>query len=118
MRRVSPRPPVEATTLSGSLLRLARRQAGLTQRQLAAHAGVPQSMIAAYETGRREPTMPTLLKLINAAGLDLRLHLAPLENHDAVLAEIRQGWPEEKRLRWERYVESMLARNRAAARNR
>ena len=112
------RAPVEETTLSGSLLRLARRQTGLSQRELAAQAGVPQSMIAAYETGRREPTMPTLLKLINATGLDLRLHLAPLEDHDRVLAEIRRGWSEDKRLRWERYVEAMLAANRAAAQYR
>jgi transcriptional regulator with XRE-family HTH domain len=115
MKAMGQRPPVEMTTLSGSLLRLARRQTGLSQRQLAAQAGVPQSMIAAYEMGRREPTMPTLLKLINAAGLDLRLQLAPLEDHDRVLADIRQGWPEDKRLRWERYVDSMLAANRAAA---
>ncbi len=112
----SKRAPIEPTTVAGGLLRLTRRQTGLSQRQLAALAGVPQSMIAAYEMGRREPTMPTLLKLINAGGLDLRLELVPLDDHDRVLAEIREAWPADKRERWERYVESMLARNRAAAR--
>lgn len=75
-------------------------------------------MIAAYETGRREPTMPTLLKLINATGLDLRLHLEPLEDHDRVLAELRRGWSEDKRRRWEAYVDTVLARNRDAVQTR
>ena len=104
--------------MAGSLLRLSRRQTGLSQRELAHLAGVPQSMIAAYETGRREPTMPTLLKLLNAAGLDLRLELVPLDDHDRILAEIREQWPEAKRQRWERYVAFMMDQNREAAKNR
>lgn len=103
------------SSVAGGLLRLARRQRGLSQRQLAAAAGVPQSMIAAYEAGHREPTVPTLLKLINAAELDLRVELVPLDDHDRVLAEIREGWPEDKKQRWDLYVEAMMKRNRAAA---
>jgi transcriptional regulator with XRE-family HTH domain len=110
------REPIEPTTVAGGLLRLARHQTGLTQRQLAALAGVPQSMIAAYETGRREPSMPTLLKLINAAGLDLRMELVTLDNHDQVLANMAEHWPADKRQRWDRYQEWILARNRAALR--
>ncbi|MDQ6616078.1 MAG: helix-turn-helix domain-containing protein [Actinomycetota bacterium] len=106
--------PVEPTTVAGELLRLTRRQSGLTQRQLATLAGVPQPMIAAYETGRREPSMPTLLKLINAAGLDLRLQLVALADHDQVLAKIRQEWPDDKREQWDRYQQWIMARNRVA----
>jgi transcriptional regulator with XRE-family HTH domain len=106
--------PIEPTTVAGGLLRLARRQTGLTQRQLAALAGVPQPMIAAYEMGRREPSMPTLLKLINAAGLDLRLQLVALDDHDQVLEKIREEWPADKREQWDLYQEWIMARNRAA----
>jgi transcriptional regulator with XRE-family HTH domain len=79
-------------------------------------AGVPQSMIAAYETGRREPSMPTLLKLINAAGLDLRMELVTLDDHDQVLANMAEYWPADKHERWDRYQEWILARNRASLR--
>lgn len=57
-------------------------------------------MVSAYERDLRQPTLPTLLRLINAAGLDLRLHLADLDPHDAVLAELATGWsPAERRSR-------------------
>lgn len=51
-----------------SLLRHARAEAGLTQAQLAARAGVPQSLISAYERGRRQPGADMLLRLLAATG--------------------------------------------------
>jgi predicted nucleotidyltransferase/DNA-binding XRE family transcriptional regulator len=53
---------------ASSLLREARRRAGLTQAQLAGRASVTQSVISAYESGRREPSLPVLLGLIGATG--------------------------------------------------
>jgi len=53
------------------LLRRARVRAGLSQAELAARAGVAQSVISAYEAGRRQPALPTLARLIEAAGYDL-----------------------------------------------
>ena len=47
----------------GETLRRRRREAGLTQRQLAERAGVPQPNIAAYERGRRIPAPETLERL-------------------------------------------------------
>lgn len=64
-------------SLAASLVRLARMKAGLTQGGLAARAGVPRSMISAYEGDRRQPTLATLQRLLRAAGFDLRLHLEP-----------------------------------------
>ncbi|MGH9179819.1 MAG: helix-turn-helix domain-containing protein [Acidimicrobiales bacterium] len=63
---------------AAALLRLARMTSGLSQQQLAARAGVPRSMISAYERDRRQPTLATLLRLLRAAGLELRLHLEPI----------------------------------------
>ncbi|WP_432503232.1 nucleotidyltransferase domain-containing protein [Kineococcus arenarius] len=51
-----------------ALLRQARRRAGLTQAQLGQRAGVVQSVISAYESGRRQPSLPVLLHLLRASG--------------------------------------------------
>lgn len=55
-----------------------RREAGLTQDELAGRSGVAQPNIAAYETGRRNPSARMLARLRQAA--------APLPR-DAVAAE-------------------------------
>jgi uncharacterized protein len=60
-----------ADETAGGLLRRARRSAGISQAELAFRAGVAQSVISAYEAGRRQPSLPTLAKLIDAAGCDL-----------------------------------------------
>jgi uncharacterized protein len=64
---------------AGSVLRAARTAAGLTQAELARRAGVTQSVISAYEAGRREPSVATLSRLVDAAGATLRLHAEPNE---------------------------------------
>ena len=61
----------------GSILRQARRQAGLSQAQLASRAGITQSVVSAYETEARQPSLPTLARLIDAAGLELVVHIRP-----------------------------------------
>ncbi len=70
-------------TVAGSLVWQARTDAHLTQRELAAAAGVPQSTVAAIEGGRRQPSIPLLQRLLRAAGKDLRFVLAELDDHDA-----------------------------------
>jgi predicted nucleotidyltransferase len=47
----------------GEELRRLRREAALSQRELATLTGVPQPNIAAYESGRRRPTAETLERL-------------------------------------------------------
>lgn len=56
---------------AGALLRQARQRAGLSQLELAARAGVTQSVISAYESGHRQPSLPTLAALVDAAGFEL-----------------------------------------------
>jgi predicted nucleotidyltransferase/DNA-binding XRE family transcriptional regulator len=60
---------------AGALLRQARSRAGLSQVELATAAGVTQSVISAYESGRRQPSVPALARLIEAAGFELTLGL-------------------------------------------
>lgn len=62
-------------TRAGDLLRASRERAGLTQRELADRAGVAQSVISAYESGRRQPSLPMLARLVQATGHDLRFEL-------------------------------------------
>lgn len=50
----------------GAALRRRRRDAGLSQRQLALMSGVPQPNIAAYESGRRTPAAETQDRLDRA----------------------------------------------------
>jgi len=50
-----------------------RQRSGLTQAQLARRAGVPRSVVNAYERGRREPGTDALAHLAAAAGLQLGL---------------------------------------------
>ena len=60
---------------AGRALREARRRAGLTQVELARRAGVTQSVISAYESGHRQPALPTLVALVDAAGLELAISI-------------------------------------------
>jgi len=52
----------------GLEIRQARRRAGLTQSALAAIAGTSQEALSAYESGRRQPTIETLTRLLAGAG--------------------------------------------------
>ncbi len=63
------------TATAGALLRQARKRAGLSQVELAARAGVTQSVVSAYESGHRQPAIPALAALIDAAGYELVLGL-------------------------------------------
>jgi uncharacterized protein len=60
------------------MLREARKRAGLSQVELAARAAVSQSVISAYESGHRQPSVPTLARLVEAAGHELTLGLRVL----------------------------------------
>ncbi|HTU87064.1 MAG TPA: helix-turn-helix transcriptional regulator [Solirubrobacteraceae bacterium] len=73
---------VDTPTPAAALLQLARLKAGLSQRELGERASVPTTMISAYELDKRQPTLATLLRLLRAAGFDLRMRLEPTEPGD------------------------------------
>lgn len=72
--------PGQRDLMAGELLVRARKLAALTQSELAALADVPQAMISVYEAGRRQPTLPTLRRLLAAAGVEPRIELVPIED--------------------------------------
>ncbi len=82
-----------APTLAAGLIRLARDKADMTQSALAKEAGVSQQSVSAYETGRKEPTLPTLQRLLAAAGLEMRIRLEPIDYHDSTLEAFLQTLP-------------------------
>lgn len=48
-----------------------RGRAGLSQRALAARAGIDRSFLSEIESGRRSPTVDTLSILVRALGVEL-----------------------------------------------
>ena len=103
-----------ASDVAAGLVRLARSRAGLTQRQLAGRAGVPQSVIARIESGARQPTIPTLERILAGAGVEVRYRLEPLDDHDRVLvAEHARRSPAEREAVEATYAE-FLAKVREA----
>ena len=59
------------------LIKVVRRRRGLTQADLAHRAGTSQPVVSAYEHGRRDPTVGTLRKLVEAGGERLIIDAAP-----------------------------------------
>ncbi|MGH2541065.1 MAG: helix-turn-helix domain-containing protein [Actinomycetota bacterium] len=55
----------------GELVLSARELSGLSQRQLASRTGTSQPAVAVMESGKRVPTVRTLMRLVEAAGFEL-----------------------------------------------
>jgi len=91
---------------AAALLQLARIKSGLSQGQLSERAKVPATMISAYERDRRQPTVPTLMRLLKAAGFDLSMHLVPSDPHDEVLIELDSRLAPTERRRRARQIEA------------
>jgi transcriptional regulator with XRE-family HTH domain len=91
---VSPR----RSTLAGALLVDARRRAGLTQVALSERSGVVRPLISLYETGKKDPSLTTLSRLVEACGMELRLRADMITDaersqrtHDAVAVSSGQA---------------------------
>ncbi|MEX2625802.1 MAG: helix-turn-helix transcriptional regulator [Ilumatobacteraceae bacterium] len=60
-----------------TLIRAARRRAGLTLRELAVFADTSHPTIAAYESGRKVPNVHTLDRIVRSAGFSAEVAVAP-----------------------------------------
>ena len=83
---------------AGQLVREARSRADLTQRQLAARAGVAQPVVARIERGSVSPTFDRLLQLVRACGFDLDVRVVPLDEDSWTLAEEGEPLTPDERL--------------------
>jgi len=58
-------------------VRMLRRRSGVSQARLAQLAGTSQPTVAAYESGKKTPSLRTLRKLARAVGLEARTVFVP-----------------------------------------
>ena len=71
------------------MLRHARKRAGLSQRALAAKAGVPQSYVARVESSRVDPSVSSLSRLLRACETTLEAMPGSGEGVDRTLFTLR-----------------------------
>jgi ribosome-binding protein aMBF1 (putative translation factor) len=71
---------------AATLIREARRRAGLTQSQLAALADTKQSVVARWESGATEPSYERVATLIRRSGFDLIPEVISADDSDWSLA--------------------------------
>ena len=102
-------------TYSRHLIRIARRQAGLTQQALANRAGTSQAAVSAYESGRRSPSVDTLCRLLGAAGYEVRMRLAPPDTHVPSLAAAEALLPPDQLEQQHERERKRVARHRVDA---
>ena len=76
MARRPQHPPTAPYSSLGERLQKLRDKAGLTQRQLAARAGVSRSTVQALESGRHPPTPAVLKRWLAACHADDQLAIA------------------------------------------
>lgn len=84
---------------SGELIRSARLRAGLSQEDLAARLGMPQSSIARWEVDSVEPGLSKVRRCLQACGFDLSVSLIPFERdpeRDARVVEVQRLTPQER----------------------
>lgn len=103
-------------------VRTLRTLAGLTQAELASMAGTSQPTIAAYEAGRKSPSVATLRRLADAAGMEMNAAFHPpmtreerrsLHLHGAIASRLMRD-PEAILRTARRNLDLMRARHPAA----
>jgi transcriptional regulator with XRE-family HTH domain len=62
---------------AATLIRQARSGSGLSLRQLAERAGTSHATLSAYESGRVDPSVHTVQRIIRSAGFDPAVVLVP-----------------------------------------
>jgi transcriptional regulator with XRE-family HTH domain len=99
------------------VLRYARRRAGLTQRQLAAKAGIAQPAIARIESGVSVPRVDTFDKLLEACGMGLEVERRPGIGLDRTLSRALLDVPPRRRIQLaEQEAAEMAVLDRAVGR--
>jgi transcriptional regulator with XRE-family HTH domain len=109
MAKMGPTRASDSLRLAANLLKLARVKTGVTQAQMAALAGVPRSTVERIEAGTRQPSLPTLSKLLAAVDLDMRIRLEPYDDHDDVLDANYSAMTPEQRTATDARHEAMIA---------
>lgn len=96
----------DMTSSAASTIRQVRKRAQLTQSQLADRAQLAQSVVSAYESARREPSVEMLKRIVGAAGFDLELAVSPAADRSPLRALVDRN-----RLQLVRALMKLGARN-------
>lgn len=86
-------PHMKSSQLLGKRIRILRRQAGLTQSELAEKSGLSDNFIGLIERGERQLTVPTVQKFSKALGIklgDFFIEEEQAQSLDSVLRELEQ----------------------------
>ena len=87
----------------------------MTQKALAELAGTSQATVAAYETGRKSPTLKTVARLARSAGFSMHVEFVPpltredrrsLAFHEAIAERLRAD-PTDAMHKAERHLEAL-----------
>ena|SRR5437870_4111543 len=100
------------------VLRYARRRAALTQRELAAKAGIAQPTIARIESGAMVPRVDTLDRLLEACGMGLEVEPRPGIGEDRTLPAELLAMSPARRARHAAASANNIAASMVAARQR
>jgi transcriptional regulator with XRE-family HTH domain len=102
-----------ASSSAGPLVAEARREAGLSQSELARRSGVSRTTVVEIESGKRDPALGTLRAVLQAAGRDIDLRLIPYDDHDATLSAAMASLTPNRRgelhANLDRFVEGLAA---------
>ena len=80
--------PIQTTRGFGSAVRRARRDRGLSQAELAAHAGVGRPWLSELESGKRTAELGRALSVLSA--LDLAITFVPTPSADGSGVDLGQ----------------------------
>ncbi len=97
---------------AGQLIIEARKRARITQTELASRMETHQSVVARWETGKTQPTLETVIRAVEAAGLELTVVISgsdpnpklsvPSQVNETtrLMQELRQMNADQKRINW------------------
>ena len=73
--------------IARQLIRL-RRELGLSQRDLAAKAGIKQPQLARIETGKQSPRLDTIVSIASSVGYSVEVNFVPNHAHEGSDTEV------------------------------
>ena len=93
--------------MGASVIRRARRRAGISQAELARRLATKQPVVARWESGARTPSLETVARAVEACGLALDVAIVERdEGEEALLREWQRLSPAQRVRRNERILET------------
>ncbi len=88
------------------IIKMARKKAGLTQKELAARLETTDTVISAYENGHTNPTVGMLQRIVNSCGMHLKVDICDTSLDEPGLLERQAKTRRIMRLRAEAHAEA------------